>query len=53
MKVSGSGLRFSAVTYIQSSKNKFFIPALLPLKKYRNKTVKQFAHDTYLSLKKS
>ena len=53
MKVSGSGLRFSAITYIQSSKNKFFIPALLPLKKYRNKTVKQFAHDTYLSLKKS
>jgi AAA family ATP:ADP antiporter len=53
MKISGSGLRFSAISYIQSSKNKFFIPALLPLKKYRNKTVKQFAHDTYLSLKKS
>lgn len=52
MKVSGSGVRFSAVCYIQSSKNKLFIPALLPLKKYRNKTVKQLAYDTYFSLKK-
>lgn len=52
MKVSGSGVRHSAVNYIKISGDKALIPALLPIKKYRNKTVKQLANDTYLSLKR-
>lgn len=51
MKVSGSGVRHSAVNYIRVAENKALIPALLPIKKYRNKIVKQLANDTYISLK--
>ncbi|WP_405565829.1 Npt1/Npt2 family nucleotide transporter [Polaribacter sp. Asnod6-C07] len=51
MKVSGSGVRQSAVNYIRISKNKTLIPALLPIKKYRNKIVKQLAYDTLKMLR--
>lgn len=51
MKVSGSGVRLSAVNYIKNAKDKTLIPALLPLKKYRNPTVKQLAYDTLRMLK--
>ncbi len=52
MSISGSNLRFLAVTYISIVKDRAFIPALLPLKKYRNKNVKQLAYDTYIQLLK-
>ena len=48
MNVSGSNLRFLAVDFINQSNNKDYLPALLPLKKYRNPTVKKLAYDTYL-----
>lgn len=52
MKISGSGVRQNAVNYIRVSKDKTLIPALLPLKKYRNTTVKQLAYDTLVMLRK-
>jgi AAA family ATP:ADP antiporter len=53
MKISGSNVRHLAVQYIRVSNEKEFIPALLPIKKYRNQIVKQLAYDTYITLKKS
>tara|TARA_R110002167_G_scaffold70849_1_gene200031 strand:+ start:4023 stop:6848 length:2826 start_codon:yes stop_codon:yes gene_type:complete len=52
MKISGSNLRYLAVEFISVSKNKTYIPALLPLKKFRNKSVKKLASETYTILKK-
>lgn len=53
MTISGSNLRQLAVEFINASKNKEYIPALLPLKKFRNKTVKKLASETYTMLKKT
>lgn len=53
MTISGSNLRHLAVEFINTSKNKEYIAALLPLKKFRNKTVKKLASETYTMLKKS
>ena len=52
MTISGSNIRFLAVTYIKVADNRAFLPALLPLKKYRNKAVGQLAYDTYIQLLK-
>lgn len=52
MTISGSNLRQLAVEFIQTSKNTAYIPALLPIKKFRNKTVKKLATETYAMLKK-
>jgi AAA family ATP:ADP antiporter len=52
MTISGSNLRQLAVEFINTSKNKAYIPALLPLKKFRNKTVKKLATETCAMLKK-
>lgn len=52
MKISGSNLRQLAVEFISISNNKAYTPALLPLKKFRNKSVKKLATQTYVMLKK-
>ena len=52
MTISGSNLRQLAVEFINTSKNKAYIPALMPLKKFRNKTVKKLATETHVMLKK-
>jgi len=52
MTISGSNIRHFAVTYIKVANNRDFLPALLPLKKYRNKAVGQLAYDTYIQLLK-
>lgn len=52
MEISGSNLRKLAVNYINVTNDSAFLPALLPLKKYRNKVVKQLAYDTYIQLLK-
>ncbi|QTD39410.1 MFS transporter [Polaribacter batillariae] len=49
MRMGGSHLRFLAVELIAASKNKSYVPILLPLKKYRSKKVKKLASDTYTS----
>ncbi|TMM28653.1 MFS transporter [Polaribacter aestuariivivens] len=47
MRMGGSHLRFLIVELIAASKNKNYIPVLLPIKKYRSKKVKKLASDTY------
>lgn len=52
MEISGSNVRRYAVNYINVANTRKFLPALLPLKKYRNKVVGQLAYDTYVKLLK-
>jgi AAA family ATP:ADP antiporter len=53
MKITENNVRYLGVQYISVSKQKEFIPALLPIKKYRYKVVKQLYNGTYITLKKN
>ena len=52
IKIGSSEIRFLALQIVSESKNKEYLPVLLPIKKYRNQNVKQLASDTYTMLKK-
>ncbi|WP_088354156.1 Npt1/Npt2 family nucleotide transporter [Polaribacter haliotis] len=51
MRMGGSHLRLLIVELIAVSKNRNYVPILLPLKKYRSKKVKKLASDTYNNFK--
>ena len=53
MNISGSGIKHLVISYVNISNSREFIPVLLPLKKYRNRIVGQFAYDTYVKLLKN